>query len=118
MPIALLVLDERASVEEMVTSYQLVNRIMREKYKENGLTVLANDDAIRGKELEFSARSNLRFIPDWERSLMYRNIIREALKQKEIYVMKQHNMDWMTIEAKENDYVILDSQRNTNVKPR
>lgn len=115
---ALLILNDTSSVIDMVNCYREVNSRMLEKYHMNGITVLTNDDAIKGNEYEFQQLAGIRFFEDWENQPMYRATVRECLGREDVYVMKETPAGWEIQEASQEDYQIIDSEGLTQAKPR
>ena len=118
MRMALLVLDDEARVGHMIRVYHEVNRRMEEKYKELGITVLANDDAIRGNETWFSAGAGIRFFPDWQTNPEYRAMLRHALLSDDKYVMKRYDGTWVCEETDGSGYEVSDPDGMITLKPR
>ncbi len=114
---ALLILDESSSALDMVKCYLEVNTKTLKKYRMNGITVLTNDDAIRGNEDELQRLAGIRFFEDWEIQPMYREMIRESLGGEDVYVMKQTPTGWEIQEASQEDYQIIDSDGLIQAKP-
>jgi len=115
---ALLVLDEKADVADMINAYNEVNRLMRDKYQHQGMTVLANDEAIVGRERDFQLGANIEFFPDWQETPLYRQLLREALDSEDIFVMRQKGSAWAYVRATRDDLEILNPDRKINIKPR
>jgi len=115
--LALLILDERAKTDDMIKSLKELNNLMREKYMAQGITVLANDEAIDGKESDFAMKANTQFFLDWKINPEYRSLIRDALQGGEIYAMRQSEDGWKLEKATNGDYLILNEFENINLKP-
>jgi len=114
---ALLILDERGSVQDMVDCYARVNGKMIEKYNMNGVTVLTNDEAIEGNEQELHRLAKISFFEDWKTQPVYRQMIRRCLSDEDIYIMRQAGDGWEVREAKEGEYEVLDPDGLTQAKP-
>ncbi|MBI2172754.1 MAG: hypothetical protein HYT73_00900 [Candidatus Aenigmarchaeota archaeon] len=118
MRMALLVLDETASADDMTNAYHEVNRRMREKYQTPGITVLANDDAIRGNETWLSAEAGIRFFPSWQTNPEYRAMLRRAIQSDDKYVMKRRDEIWVCEETDGSGYEVSDPNGMVVIKPR
>ncbi|MFH1607829.1 MAG: hypothetical protein ABIA78_01725 [archaeon] len=118
MKLALLILDENASVETIALTYKSLNVLMREKHNnQEGLTVLANDQAILGKEDELMEKTNIQFLPGWQNDSGYRDLIRNALLGDDVYLMERTEKMWGFKKAEPTDYEISDDGTIINLKP-
>jgi len=87
---ALFILDEKADIKDTIRVYKEFRKYMGYKYRTTqGITVLANDEAIKGNELELAIQANIKFLPNWQENPMYRDMLREALKSSNIFVMRK-----------------------------
>jgi hypothetical protein len=117
--LALLILDEKAPISDMVRVYKELTSYLINKHNHNkGITILANDEAIEGREEQFAMKANIHFFPDWKTNYHYRTGLRNALNQGELYIMKYHNNSWTFKEALMPDYDVLEVSSGLNVKPR
>ena len=102
----------------MIEAYNGVNQLMRDKYQHPSMTVLANDEAIVGRERDFQLGSSIQFFPDWQETPLYRQMLREALDSEDIFVMRQKGSVWAYFRATRDDLEILDPDGKINIKPK
>ena len=100
--IAVLVLDYNQKREltpsmKLFCAYENLNRRMREKYGEPSkgkmdVTVLANEDLVAKHQKDFEDYG-LHFFPNWRApDSAYRELLREGLKQGDLYVMNEKGL--------------------------
>ena len=120
MRLALLILDENASIKNMAESYRMVDILMGRKYhNQKGFTIVANDDAIRGNELELSIRTDIKFSLNWETNYEYKCLLKLALNSGNIFVMKYDGWKYYPVAATTDDfYIVLLEEGRFNLKPR
>ena len=85
--LALLILDERASAIAMAGIYHKLNNYLLEVYEKNGITVLANDQALEGNGKFLEVSTGISFFSDWKINKEYRKCIEQALLTEDVYVM-------------------------------